>query len=171
MYHRVADARRARRVVDMPLGLDPEAAARLALTRVRKLLGAYSPGMAFDRSRLQADLAAALAVPEQEAERLFALGWLRWLEGDPVAADPLFAEAGRQAQQLKAALVADSAYWRARARVLAGRPEAVAEFEGVLRTLGGSPQATAWFVDLLWRSGRLDRADQGWKSVRGNKRV
>src|SRR4051794_41809665 len=106
MYHRVGDARRARRAVDMPLGLDPEAAARLALTRVRKLVGAYSPGMAFDRARLQADLAVALAAPEQEAERLFALGWLRWVEGDPVAADPLFGEAGPQAQQVKTPLVA-----------------------------------------------------------------
>src|SRR5262249_30848138 len=39
------------------------------------------------------------------------------------------------------------------------------------RTLGGSPQATAWFVDLLWRAGRVDRAEQVWKSVRGNRRV
>src|SRR6185437_7584186 len=38
-------------------------------------------------------------------------------------------------------------------------------------TLGGSPRATAWFVDLLWRAGRVDRAEQVWKSVRGNRRV
>src|SRR5207245_2802920 len=68
-------------------------------------------------------------------------------------------------------LLARAAYWSARVRILAGRPDAVAEFEAVLRTLGGSPQATAWFVDLLWRAGRVDRAEQVWRSVRGNRRV
>src|SRR5260370_42216482 len=40
-----------------------------------------------------------------------------------------------------------------------------------MRKRGGSPQATAWFVDLLWRAGRVDRAEQVWRSVRANKRV
>jgi hypothetical protein len=171
MYHRVGDARSAQRLVETPPGLDPEGLARLALGRVRKLLSAFAPGLPFDRARLQAELATALPQPDQEAERLFALGWLRWLEGDPVAAEPLFAEALRQARQHAPALLAESAYWCGRARVLLGRADAVAEFEAVLRGLAGSPQATAWFVDLLWRAGRVDRAEQVWKSVRGNRRV
>ena len=68
-------------------------------------------------------------------------------------------------------LLARPAYWHARVRLLQGAADAVTEFEAVLRTLGGSPQATAWFVDLLWRAGRVDRAEQVWKSVRGNRRV
>ena len=55
-------------------------------------------------------------------------------------------------------------------RVLLGRPDAVAGYESALRRLG-SPQATAWYVDLLWRAGRIDRAEQVWKAVRSNKRV
>ncbi len=47
----------------------------------------------------------------------------------------------------------------------------MAEYETILRSLKGSPRGTAWFVDLLWRAGRVDRADQVWKSVRANKKV
>jgi hypothetical protein len=172
MYHGAGDARAAPRLVEAPPGPGPEAAARLALTRVRRHLSDFTPGVPFDRARLHEALAGALAEPERERERLFCLGWLRWLEGDTVAAAPLFAEALRQAQGANAAeLVAEAAYWSARVAVRLGRAEAVGEFEVVLRTLGGSPQATAWFVDLLWRAGRPDRAEQVWKSVRGNRRV
>ncbi|HZY89575.1 MAG TPA: hypothetical protein VFE78_32435, partial [Gemmataceae bacterium] len=172
MYHGAGDARAAPRLVEAPPGPGPEAAARLALTRVRKQRTAFTPDVPFDRARLQEALAGALAEPELERERLFGLGWLRWLEGEAVAAAPLFAEALRQARAANAAeSVAEAAYWSARVGVLLGRAEAVGEFEAVLRTLGGSPQATAWFVDLLWRAGRPDRAEQVWKSVRGNRRV
>ena len=68
-------------------------------------------------------------------------------------------------------LAARAAYWLARVRLMLGRETAVAEYETALRRLGGSPQATAWYVDLLWRAGRVDRAEQVWKSVRTNKRV
>src|SRR5262249_39150461 len=70
-----------------------------------------------------------------------------------------------------AVILATSAYWCARVRFLLGRADALAEFEAVLRTLGGSPQATAWYVDLLWRAGRIDRAEQVWKPLRTNKRI
>jgi hypothetical protein len=181
----------APRLRDAPAGADPGAAAPLALGRVRKLLTAYAPGLPVDGARLRAALGAALPQPAREAERLFALGWLRWLEGEAVAAELLLAEAGARARQAPATaapqgeadaaaglpplgpgvLLARAAYWHARVRLRRGRAEAVAEFEAVLRTLGGSPQATAWFVDLLWRGGRLDRAEQVWKSLRGNRRV
>jgi hypothetical protein len=171
MYQRV-EARTAQRLLETPACLDPGEAARQGLARVRKVLTAFVPGMSLDRSRLQAALAGALAQPDVEAERLFALGWLRWLEGETVAAEPLLAEALRQARQVNALpLVAESAYWLARVRILLNRAEALSDFEAVLRTLGGSPQATAWFVDLLWRAGRVDRAEQVWKSVRGNRKV
>ncbi|HEY7314393.1 MAG TPA: hypothetical protein VH643_33905, partial [Gemmataceae bacterium] len=100
------------------------------------------------------------------------LGWLHWLKDEPAAAEPLLAQAmsrGREDNAIEA--LAESAYWCARVRLLLGRGEALAEFESVLRTLGGSPRATAWFVDLLGRAGRVDRAEQVWKSVRGNRRV
>src|SRR5207244_3522835 len=91
----------------------------------------------------------------------FALGWLAWLEGDLEAALSWLAlGAGPR-----------SAYWLARVRLLAGRSDAVAVYEQALRTFQGSPQATAWFVDLLWRSGAQERAGQVWKSLRLNRRV
>ena len=149
MYHRAGDARRAQRLVETPPGLDPEGLARLALSRVRKLLSAFVPGMPFDRARLQGELATALPQPDQETERLFALGWLRWLEGDPVAATSLLAEAARQARQHVPALLGESAYWCARVRALLGQADAVAEFEGVLRGLGGSGSFTCFSICLI----------------------
>jgi tetratricopeptide (TPR) repeat protein len=125
--------------------------------------------MPFDRAALTSALSES---PVQGTERLFALGWAHWLEGRPERAEPALAEAVRLARQENAVEpLAEAAYWCARVRVLLERPDAVAEFEAVLRTLGGSPRATAWFVDLLLRSGKTDRAEQVWKSVRGNKRV
>ena len=55
--------------------------------------------------------------------------------------------------------------------MLLGRSDAVSEYENVLKETRGAPQAVAWLVDLLWRAGRVDRAEQVWKSVRGNKKV
>jgi hypothetical protein len=172
MYHGAGDPRSARRALDTPAGFSPEATARVALGRVRRLLDAYTPGMEVERTRLPEMLAAALDDPALERERQFVLGWLYWLNDDPIGAEPLFGEAMRRAHEENALeALAESAYWSARVRLLRGHGEALAEFEGVLRTLGGSPRATAWFVDLLGRAGRVDRVEQVWKSVRGNKRV
>jgi hypothetical protein len=170
MYHRVGSDRTAQSVPESPRGTGPSDAALLALSRVRKALTDYLPGMHLDGEKWRAILAAPLPDPAREAERWFARGWLHWLAGDNATAEPLLSEAVARARREDGTL-AESAYWLGRVRVLLGRPDAVAEFEAVLRTLGGSPQTTAWFVDLLWRTGRTDRAEQVWKSVRGNRRV
>ena len=172
MYLVSKDGHSARRFVDRPNLLGPQAAASTALARLRKLFTAYRPGMYFDVAQLRSVLAAPLADPAEETERLFALGWLNWLSGDLSAAEVSLHEAVGRADQSKAIdLLAAAAYWRARVRLLLKRTDAVAEYEGVMRKLSGSPQGTAWFVDLLWRAGRVDRAEQVWKSVRTNKRV
>jgi hypothetical protein len=166
-------------------GVDPEVSFRLALMRVRKLLGDYLPGMSADAGRLQQTLALTQTVPFLETERVFALGWVTWLLGDWPGAERLLSQAdgrcrdgqtaGESPSPLElidpALLAARSAYWLARVRLLLGKHEAISEYETAMRRLGGSPQATAWYVDLLWRSGRIDRAEQVWKSVRANKRV
>ncbi len=183
MYDRARTYRTTQRLLAPLSGEVPAATGLLALGRVRKLLMGYLPGMACNPSRLRTALAAPLSGPAFDAERLFALGWLRWLEGED--GEGAFAEAIALARALPAPaeskgalpplapveLLARAAYWRARAGLLRGRAEALTEFEAVLRSLGNSPQATAWFVDLLWRAGRTDRAEQVWKSVRGNRRV
>jgi hypothetical protein len=171
MYYRTSQSRAAGGMrEDFPAGDRLEAAQR-ALRQVRKVLTAFEPGLALERRRWQTILTGALA-PELETERLVVLGWLRWLEGDCVAAEPLLAAAVQLARADKAnPLLAEAAYWCGRMRILLGRGDAVPEFEGILRTLGGSPQATAWFVDLLGRAGRVDRCEQVWKSVRTNRRV
>src|SRR5262249_8149314 len=63
------------------------------------------------------------------------------------------------------------AYWLARVRLLSGQPQAITAFEQLLRSLQGSPQAICWFVDLLWRAGLRERAEQVWKPLRANRRV
>jgi tetratricopeptide (TPR) repeat protein len=172
MYHGTESPRVARRQVESLPGTNPEDAARRVLARVRKALTAFRPGLPFDPDALRSALSVAFAQPEAEAERLFALGWLSWLDGAFVDAEPSLVKAVDLARQANAsAQLAEAAYWLARVRLRLERGDAVSGFETVLRQLGGSPQATAWFVDLLWRSGRVDRADQVWKSVRGNKRV
>jgi hypothetical protein len=139
------------------------------VTRVRKLLGAFTPGLPGDAAPLR----AALAVPVPDSvpgdERLFVLGWAAWLDGDFTAAEGPLAEAADQAHEPERR--AEAAYWCARVRLRLGRAEALPGYEALLRTLGGSPQATAWFVDLLWRAGRVDRAEQVWKSLCGNRRI
>jgi hypothetical protein len=171
MYREGEEVRTARGRGESPPGPTPAAAARLALARVRKLLDAYVGGMVCDGPRLQAALALPFAEAELEAQRHFALGWLAWLDGK-AAAESLLAEAARRARELGGtAAHAEAAYWCTRVGLRQGRAAALAEYEATLRTLGGSPQATAWFVDLLWRAGRVDRAEQVWKSVRGNRKV
>ncbi len=171
MYQGSGDLRSAQRSRDTLAGFSPEATARTVLARLRKMLDAYVSGMPVERTCPPDLLAASLGDPVLERERLFILGWLHWLNDEPAAAERLLAEAlqrGREANAGEA--LAESAYWTARVRLL-GRGEALAEFESVLRSLGGSPRATVWFVDLLGRAGRIDRAEQVWKSVRGNRRV
>jgi hypothetical protein len=172
MYHGAGDPRGAQRSFDTPAGFSLETTARAVLARIRKLFDAYTPGMPVERTRPPDALASALSDLALERERLFALGWLNWLNEDWTAAESLLAQAmGRAREENVMEALAESAYWCARVRLLLGRPQALTEFESVLRTLGGSPRATIWFVDLLWRAGRLDRAEQVWKSVRGSRRV
>jgi hypothetical protein len=172
MYQGAGDPRTAQRSLDSPAGFSPEATARLILGRIRTLLEAYTHGMRMERRRWREDFANRLSDPVLERERLFALGWLHWLNDEPAAAEPLLAEAMHRAREQTAMeALAESAYWYSRVRLLRGEAEALPEFEMVLRTLGGSPRATVWFVDLLWRAGRIERAEQVWKSVRGNRRV
>jgi len=171
MYHGSGDPRGARRALDTPAGFSPEATARAVLARLRKLLDAYTPDRTVQRTLPEA-LGAKLDDAEVERERLFLRGFWHWWNEEPAAAEPLLAEARERAREQNAVeALAESAYWLARLRLRMGRGEALAEYEDVLRTLGGSPRATAWFVDLLLRAGRIDRAEQVWKSVRGNRRV
>jgi hypothetical protein len=172
MYHGTGTPRSARSLADNAAASTPVAVAGLALGRVRKLLDAYVPAMTFDAQRLQNDLAISLEDAGSERERLFARGWLAWIVGDFPTAQPRLAEAVARAEQDRAMeVLAQAAYWRARVQLRLGRPEALPSFEGVLRQLAGSPQAAVWLVDLLGRSGRLDRAEQVWKSLRSNRRA
>jgi hypothetical protein len=66
---------------------------------------------------------------------------------------------------------AEAAYWLARTRLLLKRANAVAEFEREMPSFGGLPRAACWFVDLLWRVGRPERAEQVWKAVRASPRI
>jgi tetratricopeptide (TPR) repeat protein len=166
------DARTAQRLHEAPPGLTPEARARLALERVRRLLSDFTAGTFCDVVWLRDALTLPLADPAAELERQFALGWLAWWRGELVEAEQLLMEAVRQGREAgNLTVAAEAAYWCARARVRLGRKDSISDFEGLLRSLGGSPQATSWFVDLLWRTGHVDRAEQVWRSVRANKRV
>jgi len=172
MFQQDDELRLAGRERELPARFEPEEAVRLALARVRKVLTAFLPGMFFDPERLQTVLATSPGQGTQEIERLFALGFLAYLADDLAGAESQLRQAVEAAQQDgNLDLLATAAYWRARVGVLKEHPDAVTQFEAVLRTLKGSPQATAWFVDLLWRAGQVDRAEQVWKSVRANKRV
>jgi hypothetical protein len=171
MYHGSGDPRGAQRSLDTPAGFSPEATARAVLARLRKWLDDYTPGMPLERTLPDA-LTAPLADAERERERLFFRGFLHWLHDEPAAAEPLLVEAmGRARAQNALEALAESAYWLTRIRLRQGHGEALADYETVLRSLGGSPRATVWFVDLLGRAGRVDRAEQVWKSVRGHRRV
>ena len=149
----------------------PDGAARLVLERVRKALTAHANGVRLDPVRLIPVLTSAPPPAGREAERSFTLGWLHWLRDDFAAAEPVLAEAIRLARRQEGAPPAEAAYWLGRVRVLLGRPDGVSEYETVLRETRGEARAVAWLVDLLWRAGRVDRAEQVWKSVRGNKKV
>src|SRR5437588_522460 len=89
------------------------------------------------------------------------------MQNRPYQAEPLLAAAA----QAPPSDSAEAAYWLARVRLGLGRADPVADYERALRSLPASPQATCGFVDLLWRSGQLDRAEGVWKTVRGSRRV
>lgn len=171
MYDRSGESRSApSRPDDLP-GLDPAAPTRVALARVRAALTSFAPGMPFDAARYRASLASA-TLPASEGERLFCLGWLCWLGGEPSTAATHLAAAAAEARTAgNVELLAEVSYWRARVGLLAGQADALSAYEAVLRTPGLPPRATAWFVDLLWRGGRMERAEQILKTVRGNRRL
>ncbi len=172
MYQASGDARSAESSRETFAPFSPETTARVVLSRIRKLLDAYTPAMTLECARALELLTAPFSDANLERERLFAVGWLHWLSDAPDGAVVPWSEVVRCAREQNATeSLAEAAYWLARVRLAGGYGEALGEFENVLRTLGGLPRAAAWFVDLLARAGRVDRAEQVWKSVRGNRRV
>jgi hypothetical protein len=161
----------ARRALEAAPDLGLDGAALLALCWVRQVLSDRPHGTCVDAAVLQAVLAEPFDDPRLEADRQFALGWLHWLTGAPERAEPLLAAASGALSRARAGAAGEAAYWLARVRLGLGHAEAVADYEKALRALPASPQATCWFVDLLGRSGQLDRAEGVWKAVRGNRRV
>lgn len=161
----------ARRALEAAPDLGLDAAALLALCWVRQVLSDQPHGTCVEAAVLQAALAAPFDDPQLEADRQFALGWLHWLTGAPGQAEPPLAAAAQSLSRARAGAAGEAAYWLARVRLGLGHADAVADYEKALRALPASPQATCWFVDLLGRSGQLDRAEGVWKAVRGNRRV
>lgn len=155
-----------------------------ALAQARRLFDGFAPGALPELAALRQALRQRAGSAARDGERVFVLGWLAWLDGHAAAAEGVLADAEALVRQPPAdepptdlppldpaLLTARVTYWLARVRLLAGKPNALADYEAALRRLGGWPQATAWYVDLLWRGGRVDRAEGVWKSVRANKRV
>ncbi len=152
------------------MSLSPEARLHRALTRVRQVLNDAPPGLRLDPTVLLLDLDLPSADPALEGPRLFACGWLHWLHGDPLTAEPLLARSLELSTSDPLGR-AEIAYWLGRVRLLASHPGAVSQYEQVLRAVPGIPRPTCWFVDLLWRDGQGQRAAQVWKSLRGNRRI
>lgn len=169
MYQRDDNAGAAARDAGTPGAVSPGQRAGHALARVRQALDEPA-GLTFDRGLVEGALSVPLDDPALEAERCFARGWLHWLAGETGAAEPLL---GRAVELLppRSEAVARAAYWLARVRLLLRRADAIPAYESVLRSTAGSPRATCWFVDLLWRAGRHERAEQVWKPLRTNRRV
>ena len=161
----------ARRDLEATADLDLGAAGLLALCWVREVLSDRPHGTCVDAAILQAALATPFDHPRLEADRQFIVGWLHWLSGAPREAEPLLAAAAEALAREKAVTATEGAYWLARVRLGLGHLGAVADYERALRALPASPQGTCWFVDLLWRSWQLERAESVWKTVRGNRRV
>jgi hypothetical protein len=150
----------------------PRARALLALCRVRQALACHRPGAAINAVDLNSFLDHSFSNPWLEAERAFALGWLGWLGADTEKAERHLASACAQGKALDpSAGHAESAYWLARVQLLRKQAGALAEFENILKGRAGSPRGTCWYVDLLWRAGQAGRAEQVWKTVRGNRRI
>ncbi len=153
-------------------GLVPKEALRLALSRIEKALLAYREDLHFDPVRLRTRLSMVVPGAPQETLRIWALGWIAWLLGENDKAELLLDQAAQMAKSAgDLELLARAGYWLARVQVLRQKPEAIPNYEQLLRVLKGSAQGTVWFVDLLIRAGSLDRAEQVWKSVRANKKV
>lgn len=166
MYDSTAQPRRAGR----ELGERGVSTPRYdALSRTRNLLIAFKPGLNPDRVRLLDALSVPLA--DHEGERLALRGWLLWSLDRHAEAVTTLEEAESQTQQSgENHTITLAAYWLARVR-LCLRREAVEPYEQCIRQREDTPQSTAWLVDLLWRAGRLERAEPMWKSVRVNPRV
>jgi tetratricopeptide (TPR) repeat protein len=147
-----------------------EGAALRALCCIRQVLSDCPRDVTLAPSDLRSALREPLEHPRLEADRHFVLGWLHWLAGKPDQAEPPLEQALNQFAPDRDRQ-AEAAYWLARVRLLLHRPEAVDDFEQRLRSFGGSAQASYWFVDLLWRAGRLERAEQVWRAVRGSPRM
>lgn len=172
MYRHFSTTRQAANSIEEPPTTDPDEAARFAIDRVRKALTAYKPGMPFEAGRLQSLLEPQCDSVTDRVERLFCLGWLNWLTGNWLAAEPILAEAAKQTEkEVPPATIAERSYWYARIGLLLQRADALPCYEATLKALNGSPRATAWYVDLLWRAGRVERAERVWKAVRGNRQV
>src|SRR5688500_19037464 len=137
-----------RRLPDLPGPVSPAARARHAAARVRRALAGEAATALFDPALARDALAGPAEDPQLEGERCFALGWLRWLAGEPEAAEPVLARAAELFAAGSPEAV-QAAYWLARVRLLCRRADALPAFEQLLRTLQGSPQAACWFVDLL----------------------
>lgn len=153
-------------------GLVPQEALRLALSRVDKALFGYRADLHFDAARLRTRLSVQVPGAPQELLRVWSLGWLAWLTGEYDKAELVLEQAlhlARAAADIE--MMARAGYWLARVQMLREKPDALAGYETLLRALKGSPQGTVWFVDLLIRVGRMDRAEQVWKSVKANKKV
>jgi tetratricopeptide (TPR) repeat protein len=161
----------ARRALEASPDLDLGSAGLLALCWVREVLSDRPHGSCVDAAVLQAVLTTPFDHPRLEADRQFALGWLYWLSGAATQAEPLLVTAAEALAREKPDAATEAAYWLARLRLGLGQAGAVGDYERALRTLPASPQGTCWFVDLLWRSWQLDRAEGVWKTVRGNRRV
>ena len=89
MYQREDNARAGRTGPDGLGTVAPEVRAGHAAARACQACTVAPPGFSLERGLLQTALAAVVADPLRESERCFALGWLRWLAGEPESAEPL----------------------------------------------------------------------------------
>lgn len=169
MYDHPQHIRERKLYYDGPKPMPIETQAEQALQRVRRMFEARSTSDGLNVDQIRASLELPLNQQEQIAERFFLHGWLSWYAGDNEQAAQEFSQALEQSSSDE--LTGESAYWLARMRIRAGNLDAINEFETTLRQLGGSPRITCWFVDLLWRVGNFERAEQIWKAVRANRKA
>src|SRR5205807_5164762 len=124
MYQHDSEARREKRRPDGPGRVTPEVRARHALSRFEQLFTDASPKLTLDRDRIRAALKAPLADPELEQQRLFALGWLAWLDGDLALAKSFLGRCNG----------ARAAYWLGRVRLLVPEAEGLSAYEQQMRS-------------------------------------
>src|SRR5262249_1222874 len=152
--------------------MDADASALRSMSAVRRVQSVGETHHNLNLDTIQDSLGTTLSTPQLEGERLFIRGWLSWLDGAFANAAGFLAESvhiHRDNQESSART--EAAYWLARVRIQLRQKDAIAQYEEELRTLGGLPQSVAWFADLLWRARLPDRAQQVWKTVRGNPRI